>query len=95
MLDLIFTNEPGLIEDLEITAPVAGSNHNLLNFQIVWKSLEITNKNDTGSYNNQKENCVEIKKLLSNICWDGKFTDKTVDEMWTIFRDNNFNWGQR
>jgi len=30
MLDLLFTTEPDLIEDLEITAPVAGS-ENLLN----------------------------------------------------------------
>jgi len=28
MLDLVFTTEPDLIEDLEITAPVADSDHN-------------------------------------------------------------------
>jgi len=71
--------------DLEITAPVAGSDHNLLNFKIVWKRVEAINKNDTGGYNYQKGDYVEIRKLLSNICWDEKFTKKTVNEMWTIF----------
>jgi len=86
MLDLVLTTEPGLIEDMEITAPVAGSDHNLLNFKIFWKREEIINKND--GFNYQKGNYVEIRKLLSNICWDEKFKGKTVDEMWIIFRDN-------
>jgi len=29
MLDLVFTTEPGLIEDFEITAPVALNDHSL------------------------------------------------------------------
>jgi len=49
--------------------------------------VQVINKNDTGGYNYQKGDYVEIRKLLSNICWDEKFTDKTVDEMWTIIRD--------
>jgi len=88
MLDLVFTTEPGLIEDLEITAPVAGSDHNLLNFKIVWKRVEFINKNDTGSFNYQKGDYVKIRKILSNICWDEKFTEETVDEMLTFFRDD-------
>jgi len=83
MLDLVFTTKPGLIEDIEITAPVAGSDHNLLNFKVIWKMEEIISKND--SYYYPKRNYVEIRKLLSNICWDEKFN--SVDEMWIIFRD--------
>jgi len=41
MLDFVFTTEPDLIEDMEITAPVAGSDHNLLIFKIIWKWEEI------------------------------------------------------
>jgi len=50
--------------------------------------VEVINKNDTVGYNYQKGDYVEIRKLLSNICWDEKFTKKTVDEMWTIFWDD-------
>jgi len=32
ILDLVFTTKPGLIEDMIITAPVASSAYNLLNF---------------------------------------------------------------
>jgi len=62
MLDLVFTIEPGFIEDMVIAAPVAGSNHNLLNFKVVWKREEIINKND--SYNYQKGDYEAIRKLL-------------------------------
>jgi len=64
MLDLVFTTKPDLNEDLELTAPVAGSDYKLLNFKIVWKRVEVINKNDTGGYNYQKGNYVEIRKLL-------------------------------
>jgi len=41
MLDVVFTTEPDLIEDMEITAPVAGSDHNVLNVKVIWKREEI------------------------------------------------------
>jgi len=37
MLDLVFTTEPTLIEDMVISTPVASSDQNLLNFKVIWK----------------------------------------------------------
>jgi len=36
LLDLVLNTEPGFIEDMIVTAPVAIS-HNLLNFKVIWK----------------------------------------------------------
>jgi len=33
-------------------------------------------KNDTGGYNYKKGDYVEIRKILLNICFDEKFTEK-------------------
>jgi len=88
MFDVVFTTEPNLIEDMEKTSPVAGSDHNLLRFTIIWKREEIIIKND--GFNYQKGNYVKVRKILSNLCWEEKFKDKTVDEMWIIFKDDLF-----
>jgi len=80
--------EPCLIEYMKITAPVAGSDHNLLNFKVFWKREEINNNNDGFKYQNGKY--VKIRKVLSNKCWDEKFKGKIVglNEIWIIFSDN-------
>jgi len=86
MLGLVFTTEPDLIEDMEISATVTGSDHNLLNFKIIWKREKIINQNY--GYNYQKGNYVKIRKILSNLCWEEKVKDKTVNEMWIICIDD-------
>jgi len=84
ILDLVFTTEPGLIDYMVITAPIASSDHHLLNFKVIWKRDEIIHKNDCFNY--QKGDYVTIRKCLANICWEEKFEGKTVDEMSNIFK---------
>jgi len=89
MLDLVFTTEPGLIEDMVglITAPVTSCDHNLLNFKVIWKREEIIHKNDCFNYLKYWD-YVPIRKMLANPFKEEKFEGKTEDEMWNIFRDD-------
>jgi len=76
-----------------ITALVASSDHNLLNFKVIWKREEIIHNNDCFNY--QKGDYVTIRKILANLCWEEKFKGKAVDEMWNIFRDDHIYIGFR
>ena len=83
ILDLIFTNEPGLIEDVEITAPVASSDHNLITFRMLWVGGKIMKECQSFSYH--KGNYEGIRKKLSGVNWDDMFAGLSVDDMWQCF----------
>ena len=86
-IDLIFTNEQGMVRDLSIDAPLGKSDHSLVNF-----SLVLTTKRSntcTDKFNFEKGNYLEMGKLLQDIDWDSEFSGITCDvnQQWELFRD--------
>ena len=85
ILDLIFTNEENVFENIEVDAPVGKSHHAVLTFQIncyceniqYEKEILLLNKGRYGDLNNE----------LANIDWDQKLMDKNVEQQWGTFED--------
>ena len=80
ILDLVFSSEPGLVEDLEICSPVSNSDHNSLLFKIC---MEIGTENiNKEVFNYHQADYEQINLVLEEIDWDEKFMNKDVETMW-------------
>ena len=84
VLDLIFSSEPEMIEDMTVLAPIANSDHNVLHWHIVCNTVRELRIGVQFNYN--QGNYREMRKEMVNIKWDEEFREKMVDEMWNIFR---------
>ena len=85
ILDLVFSNEVSMIEDLKVLEHFSTSDHNMLEFQCVLR---------TGSYdalvykyNFNKGDYNEIRSALNEINWDTVFDSKGTLECYEYFND--------
>jgi len=84
-LDLIFTNEVGILSDLNVLSPIGKSDHAVLTFSFncYWEMEQRTYTKVL--YN--KADIASMKDMLS-IEWDSEFQDcETVNDKWKKFRD--------
>ena len=84
-LDLIFTNEELDVKNIEVLPGLGSSDHGIVvgNFVCEWKN-RIVHK-PRRLY--QKGNYEKINEELNKVDWDSKFTNKTVNECWIIFKN--------
>lgn len=81
ILDLVFSSETGLVEDLEVCSPVSNSDHNSLLFKIC---MDLKNETITReSFNYHQSDFKSINYVLEGIDWKVKFLNKDVDNMWS------------
>jgi hypothetical protein len=83
ILDLVLTTNEALVEDVHITEPIGGSDHNTVTFSMCIQPQVV---NWETEYLNYK--CADFKSmrsLLSNSDWAKLFEDKHIDQMWNIF----------
>jgi len=85
ILDLVFSNEVSMVEDLKILEHFSTSDHNMLEFQCVLS---------TGSYdalvykyNFNKGDYNAIKSVLNDINWDTVFDSKGTLACYEYFND--------
>eukprot|EP00794_Sanderia_malayensis_P000872 gene872-166_t len=86
-LDLIFTNEEHMIDDLRSTEPLGKSDHVRLLFQYVCYSGINVNDTQRERYNYWKGDYVSLQNMLSEVTWENEMGDMNVDESWYFFRD--------
>ena len=86
LLDLVFTNEPNMIDDLVHSSPLGSSDHEILEFKYKCyvfqnKSKKIKYMFDTGDYSKMNE--------LMDIDWNERFRNCSddVQEQWDIFQE--------
>ena len=85
ILDLVFSSESGLVEDLEICSPVSNSDHNGLLFKIgIDLKTEIVTKE---IFNYNQADFESINYALRGIDWDEKFISKNLNNMWSSLVD--------
>ena len=80
VLDLIFSSDTGLVEDIEICCPISNSDHNSLLFKIC-----VDVGDDSTSrvvYNYHKADLGKINSDLNDISWGDRFINKNVEAMW-------------
>ena len=91
-LDLIFTNEEGMIDEVLYGPPLGKSHHVVLTFDFLCYSSNTENKRT--SYMYQKGNYEAIRTYLGTVDWDKELTDKTTEECWTVIT-NHLNEAKR
>ena len=86
VLDLIFTNEENMIDDLEFLSPLGHSDHSILNFsipcQIEHGATKIKVQYEKGDYN-------ALNEYIKNIRWEEEFSKYPLDvnEQWDFFKN--------
>ena len=85
MLDLILTNEDGMIDSIEHNAPLGKSDHEVLEFSIKCGNRQQTYNKKSRKY--FKGNYVEINKSLSATNWNTALSMGSVDDMWNSLAD--------
>ena len=80
LLDLVFSTEADMVEELEVRNPVANSDHCTL----VWKLVMniILQVNNRKKFNYHRGKYEEIISNLKQVNWDAEFNDKDVESMW-------------
>ena len=83
-LDLVFTNEDGMVGEVEHTAPIGKSHHDTLIFKFcgykdIPKLSQKKFKFDQGDYDQIRQNLVTIN-------WENMFQGKSLDEQWLLFK---------
>ena len=89
LLDLIITNEQGMISDLEILSPLGNSDHACITF---WFNCYINyNKSEIERFIYDKGNYDAIRQSLDSVPWEEELEKrKTVNEKWK-FISNKIN----
>ena len=85
VLDLVLTNEPGMVSDLTINPPLDGSDHSVLLFDLrcYVKYAQPTNK-----FSYDKGNYDAIRDYLQHCTWDPGGDTTDVNTLWEKFAGN-------
>ena len=83
ILDVVMTNEEGMVEDLEIGEPVGRSDHVVMSWSL--KCYADSIKTCVIKYVYDKGNFDGMRDRLGNIDWRLLLSDKTVDKQWDVF----------
>jgi ribonucleases P/MRP protein subunit RPP40 len=84
-LDLIFSTEENMVENLETDCPISKSDHCIIKFKVLF-SNEIISREEI-KYDYLKGNYNSIKDTLINIDWKTKFADLNTHQMWIAFKN--------
>ena len=85
-LDLIFTNEEGMIEKLKHLAQIRKSHHSRLNFNFCCYTKSI--KSRVNKYRYDKGNYKEMREMMISRNSNEDFTDKSTEQCWTILDES-------
>ena len=84
-MDLVLSSDPVLVNNLEMTAPLRSSDHNVMSLEIntdwgkeAWKEYY---------YDYRKARYKEMRRKFAKIKWNEVFQSKNVLEMWRIYVD--------
>ena len=83
VLDLIFTSEEGMIEDLEVREHFSTSDHNILCWKLITKT-ELLNYN-VARYNYSRADYGKINARLNSIDWKNSISELDPENMWNTF----------
>jgi hypothetical protein len=92
-LDLVFSTEPSLVEDVTIGCPVANSDHNVIYFKIPRRVDQRVSKQEVFNYH--KADYVKICDKLYSVDWDKQLQGSDVEKMWqNVKRELIKCWGE-
>ena len=84
-LDLILTNEEGMVENIKYTAPVGKSHHTWLRFTLCVYTRSTRNREN--SYKYHKADFDNMRKTVSAKHWEIMFRGKSLYQCWNTVKD--------
>ena len=84
ILDLVFTNKEGLVEDGTIGPPLGKSDHATINFSLKLKCNTPRMHQNRFQYDKGDHN--SLRREIASIEWKSKFEGKNANEQWTTFQ---------
>jgi hypothetical protein len=85
ILDLVFTSESSMVENLEIKEHLSTSDHNIICWDLICKT-DIS-QTSVIKYNYSTADYVKINKHLNDIDWETSLKDLDPESMWETFCD--------
>ena len=80
ILDLVLTNEEGMVGDITQSEPIGKSHHTVLNWKMKCYKEKFESKVTKYSYD--KGNFEAMRRNLAAVDWHTKLNDKSVEQMW-------------
>jgi hypothetical protein len=84
VLDLVFSSEEEVIQDVKVGETFSNSDHNMVRFSVACSSITSESGSKNQSVDFRKANWVEIQKDIQSVDWSSEFRDKSVDEQWCL-----------
>ena len=85
-LDLIFTNEDEMIENITSEAPIGLSDHVGISFELVLSTNIIRQRHEANTLNFGKSDYEQMNAVFKAINWTDIFKNKAVESMWQSFK---------
>lgn len=85
LLDLIFTNEDGMINMVDHCAPLGNSDHEVLEFKVVYRNVNNVHNDEKMCY--FKGDYDAINSRLNNVEWEDLLSEGSIDDYWDRFAD--------
>ena len=89
IIDLVLTNQPTMVADLELVDSLPGCNHDAISF-VVDTAKPRVHIHKRQLYNFKRGNFDQYRELLDVIPWDCCFLTDKVEEAWTNVKDMIF-----
>ena len=83
ILDLILTNEEGMVDGLQYNAPLGKSDHVMLNF--IFKCYIKSQKPKPRKYKYDQGNYVQMRDKMGEYDWEADLKDLSCEESWNLF----------
>lgn len=84
LLDLVLTNQEGLVEDVKVGGTLGCSDHEIVELRILCGGSKAVSKIRTLNFQRAKFDL--FKDLLRGIPWVRTVEEKGVQESWSVFK---------
>lgn len=86
ILDLVFTNDPFLIHDVNVDVPFSTSDHNSVNFKLSFCNTVFLSQSDTIFNDFSTVDWVRFNEFFENIDWSAVYSNVADgDQLWSAF----------
>jgi len=86
MLDLVFTNKEGLVENVEVKGSLGCSDREMVEFKILRAVRRVCSKLATLVF--RRADFGLLRDLLGRMPWDKALEGRGAQESWSLFRDH-------
>ena len=86
ILDLILTNDPRHVSNVQVVDNLPGTDHDAVEF-VLFVSSDIAEQPDQVLYNYSKADLHEFQEVLSHVPWDCIPTDNGMEYAWQCWKD--------